>query len=147
MTKRNYVKHGLAHHPLYKVWGVMKHRCNNPNHIQYKDWGGRGVKVCNEWSNNAGDFIKWCLTNGYKKGLAIDRINNDGDYEPSNCRFITQAENNRNGRNAKLNWGIVKEIRKIKLPASKTILQKFADKHEVSVSTISNILYNDKWKV
>ena len=76
----------------------MKERCNNKNNKSYKNYGGRGIKVCKEWSENFMSFYNWSINNGYKEGLTIDRINNDGNYEPSNCRWITRKEQNRNYR-------------------------------------------------
>lgn len=75
-------------------------RCENPNREKYKDYGGRGIKVCSEW-HQANNFVLWALSNGYKKGLQIDRIDNNGDYCPENCRFTTPKENSRNRRNTK----------------------------------------------
>ncbi len=90
--------HGFSDHPVYEVWLSMKARCYNPKHTQYKYWGGRGIYVCEQWKNDAGAFCEWALSNGWKQGLTIDRIENDGHYEPSNCRFVTKAEQNRNTR-------------------------------------------------
>lgn len=81
---------------LKNVWYCMKRRCNNPEHPKYHRYGGRGIKVCDEWGNSFDKFAKWALQNGYSKGLEIDRIDNDGDYEPNNCRFVTHKENMRN---------------------------------------------------
>lgn len=88
---------------LYKVWGWMKSRCNNPNDTAYHYYGERGISVCNEWQNNSAVFIGWALANGWEKGLVIDRKNNDGNYEPSNCRFVTHSESNINQRKRKDN--------------------------------------------
>ena len=74
---------------LYWVWRSMKERCFNPNSISYKYYGGRGIKVCNEWLNSYANFRDWALTNGYVNNLTIDRIENDGNYEPNNCQWIT----------------------------------------------------------
>ena len=79
----------------------MKGRCENPNRPNYKNYGGRGIKVCEEW-HEASNFIRWALNNGYKRGLQLHRIDNDGDYCPENCRFVTPKENSRNRRNTKL---------------------------------------------
>uniref|UniRef100_A0A6M3LHT2 Uncharacterized protein n=1 Tax=viral metagenome TaxID=1070528 RepID=A0A6M3LHT2_9ZZZZ len=86
-------KKRLIEHPIINVWMGMKRRCYNPSRKDYKRYGGRGIIVCQEWLDYK-TFEKWALANGYRKGLTIDRIDNDGDYEPSNCRFITRAENN-----------------------------------------------------
>ena len=93
-------RHGLykEHKELFNIWQTMKSRCENPNREKYKDYGGRGIKVCEEW-HDAEVFCKWALANGYNGGLQIDRIDNDGNYEPSNCRWVTPKENSRNRRN------------------------------------------------
>lgn len=78
----------------------MKIRCNSVNSPRYKDYGGRGIKICSEWMN-FDNFCLWALSNGYKDGLTIERINNDEGYNPQNCTWITnekQASNKRNSR-------------------------------------------------
>lgn len=77
----------------------MIQRCHNPKDKGYKNYGARGITVCEEWRNNKESFFKWALENGYDFGLQIDRINPNGNYEPLNCRFITSRENNNNRRN------------------------------------------------
>lgn len=72
----------------------IKERCYNPNSKSYHRYGGRGIKMCDQWLNDYQSFEDWCLANGFQEGLAIDRINNDGDYSPDNCRFVTLKENN-----------------------------------------------------
>lgn len=79
----------------------MKTRCYNTNSPTYKNYGGRGIKVCDEWVNNFEAFYKWSMENGYKDGLQIDRIDNDGDYGPSNCRWVTSKENYNNRRTSR----------------------------------------------
>lgn len=91
-------KQGFKEHPLYQVWQNIKGRCLNPNRFAYEYYGGRGITICDEWKNSAGKFICYCIDNGWKEGLTIDRIDNDKNYEPENIRFITQAENNFNQR-------------------------------------------------
>ena len=87
----------LYEHPLYRVWSSMKTRCNPNRKERYENWSGRGIKVCNEWATFL-PFYKWAIDSGYKKGLTLDRINNDGNYEPSNCRFTTYSIQNKNRR-------------------------------------------------
>lgn len=94
--------HGLSRLLLYKVWDSMKQRCTNPNDTGYKNYGGRGISICNEWLHNPEIFIKWALNNGYKKGLVIDREKNNGNYTPNNCRFITNKLSQRNTRRNKI---------------------------------------------
>lgn len=93
-TRHGFSKRGEKE-KLYQVWNAMKSRCGNPNNSHYYRYGGRGIKVCAEWSDYA-PFRKWAYENGYDEGLTIDRINNDGDYCPENCRFITMDEQMRN---------------------------------------------------
>lgn len=78
----------------------MRNRCENPKREKYKDYGGRGIKVCDEW-HNVSNFVSWALNNGYEKGLQLDRKDNNGNYCPENCHFVTPKENSRNRRNTK----------------------------------------------
>ena len=80
---------------LYKIFSGMKNRCYNPNNQHYKWYGGKGVTVCDEWLGEKGvqSFIEWALNNGYEENLSIDRIDPSGNYEPSNCRWVTMSEN------------------------------------------------------
>ena len=68
----------------------MKARCYNKDNSEYKNYGARGIKICDEWLNNVKKFYDWALENGYKENLSIDRINNDGNYEPNNCRWANK---------------------------------------------------------
>lgn len=89
--------HGLSHEKLYFVWKAMIARCENSKNPRYKDYGGRGVKVYSEW-HDVQKFIEWANVSGYKEGLEIDRIDNDGNYEPNNCRWATRETQTRNTR-------------------------------------------------
>lgn len=77
---------------IYDTWNRMMHRCYDINHHKYPRYGARGVIICNEWKNNYDNFYNWAINNGFELGLSIDRINNDGNYEPSNCRWATRKQ-------------------------------------------------------
>lgn len=95
-------KHGFYCHPLYRLWASVKARCTNENEKCYKNYGGRGVKMCDEWINDPEAFIKWCLNNGWKKGLDLDKDLKAKEmnlppplvYSPEWCQFITRKKNN-----------------------------------------------------
>lgn len=95
-------KHGYAHTLIYKLFGGMKLRCYGKHRESYKHYGGRGIIICEEWLNCFVSFYNWAVENGWQKGLEIDRINNDGNYEPSNCRFVTTKENSNNRRTTRV---------------------------------------------
>lgn len=81
------ITHNSSKTKLYKVWASMKQRCFNVKNKKYKTYGARGITVCDEWKKFE-PFQKWALSNGYSQGLSIDRRDNDGNYEPSNCRWV-----------------------------------------------------------
>ena len=87
---------GLRYHPLYTIWKAMLYRCERPNTTYYCNYGGRGITVCDEWKD-INNFIRDMYPT-FIKGLQIDRIENNGNYEPNNCRWITQQQNSNNRR-------------------------------------------------
>ncbi len=91
--------HGLKHSRIYNTWCRMKQKCYNSKDDHYKYYGERGIKVCDEWLNDPIVFYNWSMENGYNDNLTIDRIDVDGNYEPSNCRWATQKQQVRNRRN------------------------------------------------
>lgn len=90
--------HGLSKTKLYRTWTAIKQRCYNIKCETYVHYGGRGIKMCNDWLDDFSVFYRWCVNNKWEEGLQIDRINNNGDYEPSNCRLVGYKENSRNKR-------------------------------------------------
>ena len=84
---------------LYNIWGNMIQRCYNKNHNKYKYYGEKGICINKEWKDDFSNFKEWSLNNGYKDNLTIDRMNNDKNYEPSNCQWVTMKEQNKNKSN------------------------------------------------
>lgn len=89
---------------IRKILNSMRSRCYNPKNNRYKNYGGRGINICSEWDNEQGikNFYKWAINNGYQDNLSIDRIDNNGDYEPNNCRWVTNKEQANNRRTNRL---------------------------------------------
>ena len=106
LSERNF-KHGLSMDSsgkktrLYTIWIRMKQRCNDASSSDYTRYGGRGICICPEWETDYKTFHDWALQNGYADGMSIERIDNDGNYVPSNCTWIPMAAQARNKRNSR----------------------------------------------
>lgn len=101
--------HGLSKHPLYGTWATMKQRCSNPRNKKYPLYGERGIKVCDRWMNSFPNFLEDMGES--PEGASLNRINNDGDYEPGNCEWSSISEQNKNRRRYKRNsTGLFNEI-------------------------------------
>lgn len=137
-------------HPLYNLRYSLLSRCYNAKASEYHVYQGRGIIVCDEWKDNPIAFYEWCLKNGWRKGITIDRVDPSGNYEPSNCQFLTPAENTRKSmrqspklRNAKLDKSKADEIRDL---LSKGLTGKeIAERFGVCKSTIYNIKNHGLW--
>lgn len=126
-----YIKHGYSHTRLYSVFHNMKDRCYNPNNHAYPLYGGRGIKICDEWLNDITKFIEWAYDNGYndnksKVEQSIDRINVDGDYEPSNCRWANKGVQNYNKRDTK----------RVFIQGKEMTLKEISDEFEIPITWV-----------
>lgn len=92
LTSKRSRTHNKRHTRLYNIWMNIKGRCCNKNNQKYYCYGARNITICDEWKDNFETFYEWSMNNGYADDLSIDRINNDGNYEPSNCRWTTNIE-------------------------------------------------------
>lgn len=134
--------HGGFYERLYGIWANMKDRCFNEKHKSFERYGGRGIVVCEDWKNDYSGFRDWSLNNGYKQGLSIDRINNDGNYEPNNCRWATRSQQQMNKSNT----------RYIDCDGGRISLREFAEKHNINIGTVrqryyKGIKYQDMLKI
>lgn len=123
-------------------YGMIK-RCYSARCKNYCVYGGRGIRVCDQWRYSFHAFQQWARANGWAKGLQIDRIDVDGDYEPSNCRFVTSRDNNRNRRNNKLTVEQVTEIRRLLMEGFTG--PELAKQYGVHHSLIYRIKLNQNW--
>lgn len=130
-------KHNKTNTRLHKIWCGMKSRCYYIKNIAYKNYGGRDIKVCEEWLDKEKgfkNFYDWAMANGYKENLTIDRIDSNKNYAPNNCRWITMKEQENNRRNNKI----------IKYKEQNYTLSQLAEKLNISSATL-NWRLNHNW--
>lgn len=129
--------HGGGHTRLYNIYCNMKNRCYNVKQAEYSNYGGRGIKVCCEWRDSFIAFKDWAIANGYKEDLTIDRIDVNGNYEPSNCRWITKREQQFNKTNT----------RYFEYKGQKKCLSEWAEIFGINKPTLYNRIYNLGWSI
>ena len=130
---------------LSDVLHAMKSRCYNPKHHSFPRYGGRGITICKEWLDNPESFYKWAKEHGHKKGLQLDRIDNNLGYSPENCRFVTQSQNQRNRSDitySEREVAVFRRAYKCKAITQRSIAQFYG----VDPSTISKICSEQTWK-
>ena len=129
--------HGLSNNKLYIVWNGMKRRCSEPQYKAYEHYGGRGITVCEKWLKSFETFYSWAINNGYSNGLTLDRVNNDGDYSPENCRWVTQKEQNNNKRNNHL----------LTCDGKTMTMKQWSEKAGINYGTLRTRINELKWDV
>lgn len=136
--KRNNVStHHMSRTRIYKIWKSMRKRCSctNPTQREYRDYFARGIKVCDEWNNSFEPFYEWAMANGYNDSLSIDRINNDGNYEPSNCRWVDNTTQQRNRRKTVF----------LEYNGEKRALSEWCEIYKLNMKTVYGRLHNYRW--
>jgi hypothetical protein len=161
IIKRSPQKHGLSirgkKHPIYKLRERMLYYCYKlpETHLSFPYYRGKGIVMYQEWIDDIMAFYNWCIDNGWKEGMQLDRIDNKGNYEPSNCQFLTKSDhskksfrdNERRGETANnvvLNdekVRIIKALHRLGYP-----MLRISKLFSVRYSTISSIIYNQSWK-
>jgi hypothetical protein len=134
--KKRSSSHKMSNTPLYKKWQIMNTRCNNSNRDHYQWYGGKGIKVCEEWRKFE-NFYNWAMENGYSDGLTIERVDISKDYEPNNCKWITLKEQSFNKANTR--W--------LSFNGKTQSLTKWAEELELPISTLKTRIYKYKWSI
>lgn len=130
-TKHGLTRRGKRTSGVYKSWAHMKQRCLNKENSSYLDYGGRGITICDAWMNFE-NFYKWAMKNGYKEGLTIERIDVNGNHEPSNCKWIPKSEQPSNRRSNHY----------ITLNSEQKTLSEWARVHNINPRTVFSRLYS-----
>lgn len=146
-SKGQPIKHGDSlkgeRKRLYNIWSHIKGRCLNQNSDAFHNYGGRGITICPEWTEDYIKFRDWALSNGYQEGLEIDRKDTNGNYEPSNCQWIPREENKLKQRRIKLTLKVAEEIRvKRKNGVS---CKQLSEEYFIGLRQIYYIIHNKQW--
>lgn len=129
--------HGKSKTRLYKTWQGMKKRCYNKTSRCYKDYGGRGIKICSEWKDDFMAFYNWSMINGYAENLEVDRIDNNKGYYPNNCRWATRKQQNRNTR----------QNRYFTYNGETHCLSEWCEILGLNLNTVTSRLYKQNWTI
>lgn len=136
LSKEVHTKHNIRHTRIYGIWCHIKDRCLNKKYPSYNNYGGRGIKICDEWKESPVCFYNWAINNGYRNNLSIERIDNNGNYEPNNCRWATKQEQNKNQRRTRF----------ITYKGKKQCLTDWANEFGINKQTLRYRL-NRGWKI
>lgn len=127
--------HGLSKTRQYRIWRNMKNRCENPNDKYYVNYGGRNISICSEWRESFKSFYDWAMENGYSDELTLDRIDNNGNYEPSNCRWVSRTQQMNNTRKNHF----------IELNGEKHTIAEWCRKLNISYNVLSSRIFTYGW--
>jgi len=141
---RRRATHGKTGTPIYKLWCGMRARCKYPSATNYSYYGARGISVCPEWDESFEVFAEWAEANGYRKGLEIDRIDNDGNYEPSNCQFIRHRTNSQKRSNSRTNLAQAHAVRR-RLLSWRGSLRQLAREMDLPYMVVYHIAKSGTW--
>lgn len=130
-------KHGLDGNKVYHVFNSMKSRCYAKSNTAYHNYGGKGVKICDEWLNDVEEFVGWAMSNGYKEGLTIERIDSNGDYCPENCKWATRKEQANN----------VSTNINIEYNGRTQTLSQWAEEYDIKMNTLYHRYVISKWDI
>ena len=140
LIKRNktikYTTHGQSKTRLYTIWCDIKQRCLNKNQEVFKHYGKRKIKICDEWRNDFNSFYDWAIRNGYNDNLTIDRIDVNGNYKPSNCRWVTMKEQHRNTRKNVF----------VEINGAKKVLIDWCSDYKIKYTTVLSRIYSG-WEI
>jgi hypothetical protein len=129
--------HNLSKSRLYNIYCGMKQRCYDTNSSNYHNYGARGIRVCDEWLRDFTTFYKWSLRNKYCGNLSIDRIDNDGNYEPSNCRWATRVEQANNKSNSRI----------FTIDGKTQTVSQWARDYGLTADLVYSRMYKSKWSI
>lgn len=130
------LEHGMSHTRIHDIWCGINKRCDNPKSSVYKYYGGKGITICNEWRSFQ-SFYDWSMANGYNDDLTLDRIDPKGNYEPSNCRWVTMKEQCNNKANC----------HRLTYNGKTQTLSQWADEYEMKYSTLYNRVITNNWTI